>query len=117
MLTCVHVLHHGQGKDQRVAAFAIGNTGSTWAKDTLLPFLHQEDAGVRWAVALSLGEMREPSALTVLMEMLQEFLPHSKSYDFMYDWFDINHISVAHILGQWGDTSVIPALRSVLESI
>ncbi len=100
-----------------VAAFAIGNTGSTWAKDTLRPFLHHEDAGVRWAVVLSLGEMREPLALPVLVEMLQEFLSHPESYDPMYDWFDVRHMAVADILGSWGDTSVISAVRSTLEHV
>ena len=117
LLTCVHVLQHGQHEDRMVAAFAIGNTGSTWARDTLLPFLHDEDAGVRWAVALSLGEMREPLVLPALLEMLQEFLTHPKSYEAEYDWFDLQRMHVMSILGKWGNTSLIPVLRDMLERV
>jgi len=35
----------------------------------------------------------------------------------MYDWFDIRHLHVADIVGRWGDTSAVPALRNALERV
>src|SRR6266852_2064405 len=60
LLTFARVLQQAQGDDQMVAAFAIGHTRSAWARGLLLPFLQSDDPGVRWAAALSLGEMKKP---------------------------------------------------------
>src|SRR5258708_1342708 len=121
LVTFAHVLHHAQGKDQMVATFAIGHTHSAWAKEQLLPFLSSNDPGVRWAAALSLGDMRDTKALPVLIGMLQEFLPPpyiSLSEDEVEsDWFEAKHLHVAGILGQWGDPALIPVLRDTLARV
>src|SRR5579883_1071226 len=68
-------LREGDRGEQQLAAFALGETRSAWARDILIPYLEHEDAGVRWAAALTLGQMREEAAFPVLLRMLQEFLP------------------------------------------
>lgn len=115
--TFAHVLQYARGEDQVIAAFAVGYTPSAWAKELLLPFLHSDNTQLRWAVALSLGEMKEPQALPVLIKMLQEFLPQPPSNQAEYDWFEIQHMHVASLLGRWGDTSAIPVLRDTLERV
>lgn len=112
LATFARALRKGQYKDQQVAAFAIGYTDSTWARDLLLPFLHHEHPEVRWAAALTLGEMREEAAFPVLTHMLQEFLPPHPTVEF--DWYDVQHMHVASILGSWGKSAAIPALRETL---
>lgn len=116
-LTFAHVLQHAEGLDQVIAAFALGYTGSTWAKELLLPFLHSSNPQLRWAVALSLGEMQEKQALPVLIDMLQEYLPPPPSPLAEYDWFEMKHIHVANLLGRWRDSSTISVLRSTLERV
>lgn len=108
-------LDKGQYKDQQVAAFAIGYSDSKWARDLLLPFLHDEHPEVRWAAALALGETREEAAFPVLMQMLQEFLPPHPPVEF--NWYDVQHMHVARILGSWGRPAAIPALRETLARI
>lgn len=108
-------LREGTFKDQQVAAFALGYSGSTWARDLLLPFLQHEHPEVRWTVALLLGDRREGAAFPVLLNMLQEFLPpHPSDPSFDGDWYDVQHIHVANILGSWGNRAAIPALRDTL---
>lgn len=116
LATFVHVLHHGQVDDQMVAAFAIGHTRSAWARELLLPFLQSDDPGVRWASALSLGEMKEERARPVLVQMLGEFLPppYRSPGEVGPDWFEVRHMHVADLLGQWGDPALIPLLRETL---
>ena len=97
LATFARALREGQYKDQEVAAFAVGYTVSTWARDLLLPFLHHEHPEVRWAAALTLGEMREEAAFPMLINMLQEFLPPHPAVEF--DWYDVQHMHVASILG------------------
>ena len=116
-LTFAHVLQQAEGSDQVIAAFALGYTGSTWAKELLLPFLHAANPQLRWAVALSLGERQERQALPVLIDMLQEYLPPPPSPLAEYDWFEMKHIHVANLLGRWGDTHTIPSLRSTLQRV
>jgi hypothetical protein len=115
--TFAHILQHAQGEDQVIAAFAVGYTHSAWAKALLLPFLHSDNTQLRWAVALCLGEMREPEALPMLVQMLQEFLPPPPSTHAEYDWFEVEHMHVARLLGYYGDTSIIPTLSETLERI
>lgn len=112
LVTFARVLHEGAPQDQQVAAFALGSTESRWARDLLLPFLHHEHPEVRWAAALSLGDMREEAAFPILIDMLQEFLPPHPPVE--YDWYDIQHMHVARILGSWGKQEAIPALRDTL---
>ena len=116
LVTFAHVLHHGKGDDQVVAAFAVGYTRSAWARDLLLPFLQSDDPGVRWAAALSLGEMKDERARPVLIQMLLEFLPppYTPLGEVGPDWFEIEHLQVAHLLGRWGDHALIPTLRETL---
>lgn len=116
LVTFAHVLHHGKGDDQVVAAFAVGSTCSAWARDLLLPFLQSDDPGVRWAAALSLGEMKDERARPVLIRMLHEFLPppYTPLGEVGPDWFEIEHLQVAHLLGGWGDSALIPILRETL---
>src|SRR5579859_3697547 len=75
LLTFAYVLQHAKGTDQIIAASALGHTLSTWAKELILPFLHDDNPKLRWTVALSLGEMQEKQALPMLITMLQEYLP------------------------------------------
>ncbi len=114
--TFARVLHQAQGDDQMVAAFALGHTRSAWAKDLLLPFLQSDDPGVRWAAALSLGDMKEERAQPVLVQMLHEFLPppYTPLGEAGPDWFEIEHLHVAHLLGRWGDVALIPIVRETL---
>ena len=116
LATFVRVLHQAQGEDQMVAAFAIGYTRSAWARDLLLPFLLSDDPGVRWAAALSLGEMKEERARPVLVRMLQEFLPppYTPLGEVGPDWFEVKHLHITDLLGRWGDPALIPALRETL---
>ena len=112
LATFARALREGQYRDQEVAAFAVGYTDSTWARDLLLPFLHHEYPEVRWAAALTLGEMREEAAFPMLINMLQEFLPPHPAVEF--DWYDVQHMHVASILGSWGKHAAIPALCDTL---
>lgn len=116
LTTFTHVLRHAQGEDQMVATFAIGHTRSAWARDLLLPFLQSDDPGVRWATALSLGEMKEERARPVLVRMLQEFLPppYTPLGEVGLDWFEVKHLHVADLLGRWGDPALIPTLCETL---
>ncbi len=116
LLTFARVLQQAQGDDQMVAAFAIGHTRSAWARGLLLPFLQSDDPGVRWAAALSLGEMKDERARPVLVRMLGEFLPppYTPLGEVGPDWFEVRHMHVAHLLGRWGDPALIPALRETL---
>jgi hypothetical protein len=116
LLTFARVLQQAQGDDQMVAAFAIGHTRSAWARDLLLPFLQSDDPGVRWAAALSLGEMKDERARPVLVQMLGEFLPppYTPLGEVGPDWFEVQHMHVADLLGRWGDPALIPALRETL---
>ncbi len=111
LTTFARALNEGEGKDQQVAAFAVGYTGSRWARNLLLPFLHHEHPELRWAAALSLGDMREEAAFPVLVNMLQEFLPPHPVVD---DWYDMQHLYVADILGSWGNQAAVPPLRDTL---
>src|SRR5260370_28945868 len=112
LLTFARVLQQAQGDDQMVAAFAIGHTRSAWARDLLLPFLRSDDPGVRWAAALSLGEMKYERARPVLARMLGEFLPppYTPLGEAGPDWFEARHMPVAHLLGRSGDPALSPAL-------
>ena len=114
--TFARVLQQAQGDDQMVAAFAVGHTHSAWARDLLLPFLQNDDPGVRWAAALSLGEMKEERARPILVRMLHEFLPppYTPLYEAGPDWFEIKHLHVAHLFGRWGDAALIPTLCETL---
>ncbi len=116
LATFAHVLYHGQGEDQMVAAFAIGHTRSAWAREWLLPFLQSDEPGVRWAAALSLGEMKDERAKPVLVHMLQEFLPppYTPLHEMGPDWFEVKHIHVADLLGRCGDPALVLALRETL---
>ena len=116
LLTFARVLEQAQGDDQMVAAFAIGHTRLAWARGLLLPFLQSDDPGVRWAAALSLGEMKDERARPVLVRMLGEFLPppYTPLGEVGPDWFEVRHMHVAHLLGQWGDAALIPTLRETL---
>lgn len=105
-------LQEGDEHDQQVAAFAIGYTESAWARELLLPLLDSAYPEVRWAVALMLGEMREEAAFLVLVDMLQEFLPPHPPV--VHDWFDVEHIQIAHILGSWGKHDAIFPLNQTL---
>lgn len=111
LATFARALHEGTNKDQQVAAFAVGYTGSRWARNLLLPFLHHDHSELRWAASLSLGEMREETAFPALLNMLQEFLP---PHPVENDWYDVQHLYVASILGSWGNQAAIPALRDTL---
>ncbi len=119
LATFVRVLHQAQGEDQMVATFAIGHTRSGWARDLLIPFLQSDDPGVRWAAALSLGEMKDERAWPVLVQMLQEFLPppYTALGEVGPDWFEVGHLRVAHLLGRWGNPALIPILRETLAQV
>lgn len=119
LTTFVYVLHQAQGEDQMVAAFAIGHTRSRWARDLLLPFLQCDDLGVRWAAALSLGEMKDELAKPILVRMLQEFLPppYTQLGEVGPDWFEIEHLRVAHLLGCSSDPTLIAVLRETLARV
>ncbi len=107
-------LREGSPRDQQVAAFALGRTGSRWARDLLLPFLSYEVPEVRWAAALMLGEMREEVAFSALIRMLQEFLPSSPLSD---SWFAFTLPYVASLLGSWGKEEAVSALRDTLAKL
>jgi hypothetical protein len=96
LTTFARVLREGQYEDQQVAIFALSFSESKWVRDLLLPFLHHERPEIRWAAALSLGEMREEAAFPALLEMLQEFLPPHLPVE--YDWYDVEHMHVGRIL-------------------
>lgn len=119
LATFVHVLYQAQGEDQMVAAFAIGHTRSRWARDLLIPFLQSDDPGVRWATVLSLGEMKDELAKPVLIQMLQEFLPppYTALGEVGPDWFEIEHLRVAHLLGRWSDPTLISVLHETLARV
>jgi hypothetical protein len=107
-------LREGTFKDQQVAAFALGYSESTWSRDLLLPLLQHEHPQVRWTVTLALGDRREDAAFPALLAMLQEFLPPHSHHSVDYDWYDVQHIHVANILGSWGNRAAILALRDTL---
>jgi hypothetical protein len=113
--TFARALREGERHDQQVAAFAIGYTESTWARDLLLPLLHSAYPEVRWAAAISLGHKREEAAFPVLVDMLQEFLPPNPPV--VYEWYEVRHISVARILGVWGKREAIEPLRDTLTKL
>lgn len=115
--TFAHVLQHAQGEDQIIAAFALGYTKSMWASELLLPYLQNDNPKLRWAVALTLGERREPEALPILIKMLQEYLMPPTSYSAEHDWFKVRQIAVATLLGNWGDTTAILPLREMLKRV
>lgn len=114
LVNFAQALQQGTFKDQQVAAFVLGYSESTWARDLLLPFLQHEHPKVRWTVALVLGDRREDAAFPVLLNMLQEFLPPHPHYSVDHDWYDVQHIHVANILGSWGNPAAIPALHDTL---
>jgi hypothetical protein len=113
--TFTRALREGVYEDQQVAIFALGSTESQWAKDLILPYLRHERPEVRWAAALTLGEMRVEAAYPTLAQMLQEFLPPHSFVE--YDWYDVKHISVAHLLGSWGRHEAISELKATLQQI
>jgi hypothetical protein len=116
LLTFARVVEQAHGDDRMVAAFVIGYTRSAWARDLLRPLLGDNDPGVRWAAALSLGEMKDDQARPVLVQMLGEFLPppYTPRGEVGPDWFEVQHLHVAHLLGRWGDPALIPVLRETL---
>ncbi len=87
-----------------------------WGGVDLLPFLQSNDPGVRWAAALSLGEMKDERARPVLIRMLGEFLPppFTPLGEVGPDWFEVRHMHVAHLLGRWGAPALISVLRETL---
>jgi hypothetical protein len=115
LATFAHALQRGDYHDQQVAAFAIGYAESAWARDLLLPLLHSAYPEVRWAAAISLGHQREEAAFSVLIDMLQEFLPPHAPVE--YDWYDVRHTTVAHILGVWGRHDAIEPLHDTLAKL
>lgn len=115
LTTFARVLREGEGEDQQIAVFALGYTESHWAKDLLLPYLHHERSEVRWAAALTLGEMRVEAAFPALIQMLQEFFPPHLPVE--CDWYDVKHMHVAHIFGSWGKQEAIEAIKETLQRI
>ena len=111
----VRALQEGNSEDQVIAAFAVGYTGSAWARDLLLPYLHHDNPRLRWACVLSLGEMHDETAFPLLLCMLQEFLPpHPVPYMGEYSWFESQHSHIVSILGEWGKQEAVPALCETL---
>lgn len=105
-------LREGDKHEQQVAVFALGYTESAWARDLLLPLLASQYSEVRWAAAISLGQQRVETAFSVLIDMLQEFLPPHPPIT--NNWFDIEHIHIAHIFGSWGKRDAIAPLHQTL---
>ncbi len=107
------------GDDQIVATFAIGHTRSAWGRDLLRPFLQSDGPRVRWAAALSLGEIKDERARPVLVQTLQEFLPppYTPRGAMGHDWFEMEQLQVADLPGHWGDPVLVPALHETLERV
>ena len=79
LVTFVQVLHDGHAEDQMIATFALGHTRSLWAREILFPCLQHEDPGVRWAVALSLGAMRDERVQPMLV-WSEPILPYNLQF-------------------------------------
>ena len=112
------VIREGTGEDKVIAIFALGYINSPHVCDLLAPLLDSPVRMERWASAIVLGNARDERALPVLHTILQKealFPPGERLDDERMCYIDYREMIVS-ILGNWGQPTSIPVLRSALEA-
>ncbi|MFL6208055.1 MAG: HEAT repeat domain-containing protein [Pyrinomonadaceae bacterium] len=104
---------------RREAAYALGETRSRTAVDSLLTALARDkEAGVRGAAAVALGQIGDARAVTALTEALARRLPGSgvlkRITRATTDENDFVRRAAVEALGRIGDRASVPALIAVL---
>jgi len=116
--TFERVLREGRGGDKVIAIFALGYANVPQTRSLLLPLLESDVRRERWASAYALGKLHEEQALPVLHRCLQEARSAPSVAEAFEDenlWLDTMRIDMSSLLGNWGQLSSIPVLRSALK--
>lgn len=117
--TFERVIKEGTGDDKVVAIAALGYAKAPQAHQLLLPLLQSPVRMERWECAIVLGRLHEEQALPVLYQCLQEVraAPPSGAEAFSEEdiWLESSRMSIASLLGDWGQLASIPVLRSALK--
>ncbi len=108
------LLHEGKGADRLAAIFVIGhNPALAEATDLLLPFLTSSDLLERCAAACMFALRRDERAFPILEEYL--CVEPDDVYGYYPTearvWYASYRSRIAHLLGTWGPSSVVPVLR------
>lgn len=113
--TLLHALIVGSSEEKVLALLTIGYSDMPQKREMLLPYLQSAEPMERWASALCLGEMQEEKALSVLVHMLDEFLPpqsHPLERDGgLYHFWRSKAVA---LLGESGRSDLAPVLRQML---
>jgi len=110
--TLLRVFQQGQGEDKILTILALGYAGQSEVRDLLLPLVASADSQERWASVIALGEMKDERVRPLLEEMLTEKLPlGDEPVWFQDELYDFWRMSIATILGEWQNPTVVPALR------
>lgn len=118
-------LHKGGEFDRLFAVWALGATHTVEAREAILPLLESVQPLEHWASALALGEeYHDTRALPTLRRMLSEMLPPytdthritSGNGEFpAADYYFLWRYGIPTLLGKWGGTANVPALRTGLQ--
>ncbi len=116
--TLERIVREGEGEDKAIAIVALGSSNSRHRRTLLAPLLHSPLRLERWTSAKALGRLHDHRALAVLHEALQDpFVPPDRPFDEEALWENGSRSAMATILGDWGQLSSIPVLRSELQRI
>lgn len=113
--TLLRALSNGTQDEQTIALFALGQSNTSEAKAIVLPYLQSTDSRLQWASAISLGEMKEEAALSIIVRLLNEFLPpHAHPLEREGGLYHSWRMKIVNILGEWNRSETIPVLRHAL---
>jgi hypothetical protein len=109
-------LESGTPEERALALFALSYSDSPNAQAMLYTALESLEPMEQWASALCLGERKDEQALPMLLSCFEEFLPPrlhplGREGGLYHSW----RIRAAYLLGEWGRTDLIPALRQALD--
>lgn len=116
--TFERVIKEGTGDDKVVAIAAFGYAKAPQARSLLLPLLQSPVRTERWESAIALGRLHQGQALPVLHQCLQEARSAPSEAEAFSDeniWLDDSRAEISSLLGDWGQLSSIPVLRSALK--
>ncbi len=116
--TLERIVREGQGEDKAIAIGALGSTNSRHRRTLLAPLLHSPLRLERWTSAEALGWLHDKRALAVLHSALQDpFVPPDRPFDEESLWDIGSRTTMTSIVGDWGQPSSIPVLRSALQAM